>query len=149
MAMNAAIPAPQPLFWYASWQAAMARRAASASGSTCTSGGSCATSVATASGYAATRASAVTAPPLLANMSTGPVPRASMMSRTSRAWTSGTSSPRPSLRTLRPSPRGSYVTTVRSGKYEASVAKPSAHMGWPIMNNGRCPASAAVGVRMS
>ncbi|WP_240322279.1 hypothetical protein [Micromonospora aurantiaca] len=67
------------------------------------------------------------------------------MSRTSRACTSGSESFRPSLRTLRPSPRGSYVMTVRSGKYDASVVKPSAHIGWPIMNKGRSPASAASG----
>ena len=31
---------------------------------------------------------------------------------------------------------GSYVITVRSGKYEANVLKPLASMGWPIMTNG-------------
>ena len=40
------------------------------------SGGSCATRVLTSAGWAATSASAVTAPPLLANISTGPAPSA-------------------------------------------------------------------------
>src|SRR5215467_5096272 len=39
-------------------------------------GGSCATRVVTSLGYAVTSASAVTAPPLLANISTGPTPGA-------------------------------------------------------------------------
>ena len=41
-------------------------------------------------------------PPLLANISTGPVPSASMTACTSAAWVSGTWSARPSLRVLRP-----------------------------------------------
>ena len=71
------------------------------------SGGSCATSVATSLGWAATSASAVTAPPLLANSSTGPAPSAWIRAWTSSAWTSGALSTRPSLRVLRPRPRGS------------------------------------------
>src|SRR5216683_4019594 len=47
---------------------------ASRSGSSWEAGGSCATSVRTCSGCLATRASALTAPPLLAKMSTGPPP---------------------------------------------------------------------------
>ena len=107
IAMNAAMPAPQPLAWYASRTPAWARRAASASGSTAISGGSWATRVVTSPGWAATSASAVTAPPLLANISTGPTPSASMRACRSPAWTFGALSTRPSLRTLRPSPRGS------------------------------------------
>jgi hypothetical protein len=56
----------------------------------------CATRVLTSSGYAATSASAVTAPPLLANISTGPPPSASMPT-----WTSSphlADKPRPSVR---------------------------------------------------
>ena len=45
------------------------------------------------------------------------------------AWTVGELSTRPSLRVLRPRPRGSYVTTVRSGKCDASVLKPPAVIG--------------------
>jgi hypothetical protein len=71
------------------------------------SGGSCATSVATSPGWAATSASAVTAPPLLANMSTAPAPSASISACTSLAWSVGVLSTRPSLRVLRPRPRGS------------------------------------------
>ena len=107
MAMKAAMPAPRPPAWYASRTAPMARSAASASGITGMSGGSWATSVRTSSGYAATSASAVTAPPLLANISTGPAPSAPITACTSSAWTVGTWSVRPSLRWLRPIPRGS------------------------------------------
>ena len=53
---------------------AQAASAASRSGRIDASGGSCATSVRTSSGCVATRASAFTAPPLLANRSTGPAP---------------------------------------------------------------------------
>src|SRR4029079_3259557 len=113
-----------------------ARSPAVASGSPVISGGSCATSVVTSSGWAATSASAVTAPPLLANISTGPAPSASITACTSSAQTVGYVSVRPSARVLRPSPRGSYVTTVRSGKKDASVAKPPAVIGWPIMTSG-------------
>ena len=123
------MPAPHPLASYTSRMPARARSAASASGSTGISGGSCATSVTTSSGWAATSASAATAPPLLANISTGPAPSASITACTSFAWTVGELSTRPSLRVLRPRPRGSYVTTVRSGKCDANVAKPPASMG--------------------
>ena len=129
MAMNAAMPAPDPLASYTSRTPARARSAASASGSTGMSGGSWATRVTTSPGWAATRASAVTAPPLLANISTGPAPSASMTACTSSACTAGEWSARPSRRVLRPRPRGSYVTTVRSGKCEASAPKPPAVMG--------------------
>src|SRR5712691_6882735 len=74
--MKAAIPAPDPLASYASRTPVRARSAACASGSTGIRGGSCATRHVTSLGYAATSASAVTAPPLLANISTGPTPRA-------------------------------------------------------------------------
>jgi hypothetical protein len=86
---------------------ARARSAAAASGSTGMMGGSWATRVVTSSGCAATRASAVTAPPLLANTSTGPAPSASITACTSSAWTVGELSTLPSVRRLRPSPRGS------------------------------------------
>ena len=105
--MNAAMPAPRPPASYASRKAARARSAAAASGSTGISGGSCATSVTRRSGWAATSASAVTAPPLLANSSTGPAPSVSIRAWTSPACTAGSWSTRPSLRMLRPSPRGS------------------------------------------
>ena len=62
-----------------------------------------ATRVVTSSGNAATRASEVTAPPLLANISTGPAPNAPTRACTSAACTSGALSTRTSLRTLRPS----------------------------------------------
>ena len=101
------MPAPEPLASYASRMPARARSAAAASGSTGISGGSWATSVVTSSGWAATSASAVTAPPLLANISTGPAPSASITACTSSAWTVGALSTRPSLRVLRPRPRGS------------------------------------------
>jgi hypothetical protein len=84
-----------------------ARSAAAASGSAGMSGGSCATRMLTSSGWAATSARPVTAPPLLANISSGPVPSASMTACTSCAWTVGEWSTRPSLRVLRPRPRGS------------------------------------------
>jgi hypothetical protein len=83
----------------------------------------------TSAGWAATSASAVTAPPLLANISTGPAPSASITAWTSSAWTVAALSTRPSLRRLRPRPRGSYVTTVRSGKCDANVANPPASIG--------------------
>jgi hypothetical protein len=78
IAIKAAMPAPLPPASYASRKPARARSAASASGSTEMSGGSWATRVVTSSGCAATSASAVTAPPLLANISTGPTPSAPM-----------------------------------------------------------------------
>jgi len=37
------------------------------------------------------------------------------------------------------------VITVRSGKYDASVLKPLASMGWPIMNNGGRPSAVGSG----
>src|SRR5919106_3714025 len=89
IAMKAAIPAPDPLASYVSRTAARARSAAAASGSTGMSGGSWATRVVTSSGWAATSASAVTAPPLPANISTGPAPSASTTACTSSAWTVG------------------------------------------------------------
>src|SRR6266478_3418701 len=55
------------------WHAA---RTCSRSGSSWAAGGSCATRMRTCSGWLATRASALTAPPLLAKMSTGPAPSA-------------------------------------------------------------------------
>ncbi len=86
--MNAAIPWPQPFAWYASRTTRSAANARSASGSSASSGGSCATTVVTSCGCAATSASAVIAPPLLANISTGP-PTASMMRCTSAAFCAG------------------------------------------------------------
>ena len=86
-----------------------------------------------APGGVATRARALTAPPLLAKRSTGPESRAAM----SRERSSACSSTEfvvgaPSVRRLRSTPRGSYVTTVRSVKCPASVPKPAAPMGDPI-----------------
>jgi hypothetical protein len=107
IAMKAAMPAPDPFAMYTSRKPAWARAAASASGSRGMIGGSCATRVAMSPGWAVTSASAVTAPPLLANMSTGPPPIASITACTSSAWTVGELSTRPSLRVLRPRPRGS------------------------------------------
>ena len=68
-----------------------------------------------------------------------------MTACTSPAWTVGEWSIRPSLRMLRPSPRGSYATTVRSGKCEASVRKPVASIGWPIMTSGGRPSAVGSG----
>ena len=87
--MKAAMPAPDPFASYTSWKPARARSAAAASGSTGISGGSCATSVTTSPGWAATSASAVTAPPLLANSSTGPAPSASITACTSSGLDGG------------------------------------------------------------
>jgi hypothetical protein len=60
---------------------------------------------------------------------------------TSAAWRVGEFSTRPSLRVLRPRPRGSYVTTVRSGKCDANAAKPLAVIGWPIISSGGRPSA--------
>ncbi|SCD78715.1 hypothetical protein GA0115253_101778 [Streptomyces sp. Termitarium-T10T-6] len=89
MATNAAIPAPHPRFSYASRTPARARTAAGPSGVIVMSGGSCATRVVTSPGWRATRARAVTAPPLLANISTGPAPSFVMTACTSSARVSG------------------------------------------------------------
>ena len=80
-------------------------------------------------------ARATTAPPLLAKRSTGP-PIASMIRCTSSAWTSGVIGWAGSWAVLRSLPRGSYVTTVRSVKWPASVGKPLAPIGEPIRNSG-------------
>ena len=68
-----------------------------------------------------------------------------MTACTSLAWTVGEWSLRPSLRMLRPSPRGSYVTAVRSGKCDASDRKPPASIGWPIMTSGGRPSEVGSG----
>ena len=70
------------------------------------SGGSCATTVRTAPGWRAASASAFTAPPLLANTSTGPPQAAAITRLRSPAWTCGDGGVA-SVRTLRPVPRGS------------------------------------------
>src|SRR5712692_7057975 len=70
--MNFAIAGPKPLRWYVWRMSTHAASTGSRSGSSCAAGGSCATRVRTCSGCLATRASAFTAPPLLAKMSTGP-----------------------------------------------------------------------------
>ena len=70
----------------------------SRSGSSCEAGGSCATSVRTCSGCLATRASALTAPPLLAKISTGPASSAEISRCRSSACSSGVVSAAPSVR---------------------------------------------------
>src|SRR4051794_2324888 len=111
-----------------------AAMAASASGSSTVAGGSWATSVRTSSGCFATRARAFTAPPLLAKRSTGPAPRVVISRWRSSACSSGVVCAAPSVRLLRDAPRGSYLTTVRSGKCPARVTKPSEPIGEPIKN---------------
>jgi len=71
------------------------------SGSTWAAGGSCATSVRTCSGYLAARASALTAPPLVAKMSAGPAPSTEISRGRSSACPSGVVTPAPSVRLLR------------------------------------------------
>ena len=137
--MNLAMPAPKPPAWYASVTARSAARARSASGRTVSRGGSWATRVPTSSGCSCTRARALTAPPLLPKMSTGPVPSAVISACRSAECSAGERSSRPSLRVLRPRPRGSHVTTVRSSKNVARVSKPRASMGWPIISSGSRP----------
>src|SRR5206468_1177113 len=85
--------------------------------------------VRTCSGCFATSASAFTAPPLEAKRSIGPAPSAEMMRLRSSACSSGVVSDAPSVRLLRSTPRGSYVTTVRSLKCLARVPKPAAPIG--------------------
>ena len=84
--MNFAIAGPMPLRWYVWWMSWHAASASSRSGSTWAAGGSCATRVRTCSGWRATRASALTAPPLLAKMSTGPASSAAISRCRSSAW---------------------------------------------------------------
>ncbi len=79
--------------------------------------------------------SAFTAPPLLANTSTGPASSASISRDRSSACSSGVVTVAPSVRRLRSAPRGSYVTTVRSAKYMASVPNPAAPIGEPISSS--------------
>ena len=105
--MNFAIAGPNPLRWYVSRMSAHAARIGSRSGSSWEAGGSCATRVRTCSGCLATRASALTAPPLLAKMSTGPASSAEMIRCRSSACSSGVVWLAPSVRRLRPAPRGS------------------------------------------
>ena len=69
--------------------------------------GSCATSVRTCSGCLAARASALTPPPLVAKRSTGPAFSAEISRCRSSACSSGVVSSAPSVRWLRPDPRGS------------------------------------------
>ena len=80
---------------------------ASWSGSSWEAGGSCATSVRTCSGCLATRASALTAPPLLAKMSADPTSSAEISRCKSSACSSGVVWVAPSVRLLRPELRGS------------------------------------------
>ena len=77
--MNFAIAGPNPLSRYVWRMSVQAARIASRSGSSRETGGSCATRVRTCSGCLATRAGALTAPPLLAKMSTGPASSAVMI----------------------------------------------------------------------
>ena len=77
------------------------------------------------------QASAFTAPPLVAKMSTGPVSSAEINRCRSSACSSGVDSVAPSVRLLRSAPRGSNVTTVRSGKCRARVTNPWAPIGDP------------------
>ena len=86
---------------------AHAASTASRSGSSWEAGGSCATSVRTCSGCLATKASAFTAPPLLAKMSTGQASSAEISRCRSSACSSGVVSLAPSVRLLRPALRGS------------------------------------------
>ena len=115
-----------------SWQAAST---GSRSGTSGEAGGSCATSVRTCSGCWATSTRALTAPPLLAKMSTGPASSASISRCRSSACWSGVISAVLSLRWLRSAPRGSYVTTVRSPKCPASVTNPAAPIGDPMISS--------------
>src|SRR3989442_445947 len=78
-----------------------AARTCSRSGSSWAAGGSCATRMRTCSGCLATRASALTAPPLLAKMSTGPASSAEISRCRSSACSSGVDSAAPSVRLLR------------------------------------------------
>jgi hypothetical protein len=133
--MNFAIAGPMPSRSYISWMPAVAASACSRSGSAAAAGGSCATSVRTCSGCRATSASALTAPPLLAKTSTGPASSAEINRCRSSAWSSGVDSLAPSVRSLRPVPRGSYVTTVRSRKCSARVVNPPASIGDPIISS--------------
>ena len=130
--MKRAMPTPKPWASYASWTARHTASAASASGRMPASGGSCATRVATCSGWAATRARAFTAPPLLAKMSTGREPSSAMIRCRSSACCSGVDGLEGSSFVLRSTPRGSYVTIVRSGKWPARVPNPLAPIGDPI-----------------
>ena len=81
--------------------------APSRSGRIDASGGSCATSVRTCSGCFATRASAFTAPPLLAKRSTGPASSSAMIRCRSSACCSGVDGLAGSAFVLRSTPRGS------------------------------------------
>ncbi|MBG6240282.1 hypothetical protein IWX78_003279 [Mycetocola sp. CAN_C7] len=83
-----------------------------------------------------TNASALTAPPLLASMSTGPAPSARITAWMSSACVSGSFVTPPSFRLLRPKPRGSYVTTVRSSNSFTWAWNPLASIGWPIITSG-------------
>ena len=105
--MNFAMAGPKPARRYVSCTSTEAASTYSLSGSALDAGGSCATSVRTCSGCLATRASALTAPPLLAKMSTGPAPTAPISRCRSSACSSGVVSSAPSVRGLRPAPRGS------------------------------------------
>jgi hypothetical protein len=91
----------------------------------------------------ATSASALTAPPLLAKTSTGPVPIAAISRWRSSACSSGVDPLAPSVRSLRLTPRGSYVTTVRSRKCPARVVNPLASIGEPIISSGGTRVSAS------
>ena len=105
--MNFAIAGPKPARRYVSCMSTEAASTYSLSGSSRDAGGSCATSVRTCSGCLATRASALTAPPLVAKMSTGLALTALISRCRSSACSPTAVSSAPSVRGLRPEPRGS------------------------------------------
>ena len=85
----------------------VAAKAAARSEVSAASGGSWATRIRTSSGWRATSASALTAPPLLAKRSTGPPPAAAITAWMSSACCSGVDSVEGSSFVLRSTPRGS------------------------------------------
>jgi hypothetical protein len=102
------------------------------SGNSSITGGSWATSVRTWFGWAVTKASPTTAPPLLPNTYAGPPPSSDSTWRTSSAWSSGVTSCAASSRVLLEMPRGSYVTTVYESASSAAIpAKPVLSIGEP------------------